>query len=92
MFERVLKTRRERVRTRHYPMTVHAEEETDADGLSNAILSGRIVERQVDRAWRYRECAIRHCPLECDDSVVGVARLGPTGASPAGTSSDDGEG
>jgi hypothetical protein len=44
VFEYVLKTMRERVRTRHYVMTVHAEEEMDADGLSifdveNAILS-----------------------------------------------------
>ena len=46
---------REKLRSRQYVMTVHAEEEMDADGLSifdieNAVLTGRIVERQVDRA------------------------------------------
>jgi hypothetical protein len=84
MFERVLTTMRERVRTRHYVMTVHAEEEMDADGLSifdveNAILSGRIVEQQVDRAWGDRKYVIRGRPLEGDDAVLVVARLGPTG-------------
>ncbi len=75
---------RAKVRDRRYVMTVHAEEEMDADGLSifdveNAVLTGRIVERQVDRAGRERKYVIRGRPLEGDDAVVVVAKMGPTG-------------
>ena len=84
MFGRVLTTMRERVRTRRYVLTVHAEEEMDIDGLSifdveNAILSGRITERQTDRTWGDRKYVIRGRPLEGDDTVLVVAKLGPTG-------------
>jgi len=84
MFERVLSTMREKIRTRQYVMTVHAEEEMDADGLSifdveNAILRGRIVERQTERPWGDRKYVIRGRPFEGDDGVVVVAKLGPTG-------------
>lgn len=34
MFERVLKQMREKIRTRQYVMTVHAEEEMDGDDLN----------------------------------------------------------
>ena len=75
---------RAKVRDRRYVMTVHAEEEMDADGLSmfdveNVVLTGRIVERQVDRAERERKYVIRGRPLEGDDTVVVVAKMGPTG-------------
>jgi hypothetical protein len=75
---------RAKVRDRRYVMTVHAEEEMDADGLSifdveNAVLTGRIVERQVDRTERERKYVIRGLPLEGDDGVVVVAKMGPTG-------------
>jgi len=55
MFDRILKTMREKVRTREYAMTLHAEEEMDADGLSiqdveNVLLTGKIVGRQADRS------------------------------------------
>jgi len=33
MFERILKQMREKVRTRQYVMTLHAEEEMDEDDL-----------------------------------------------------------
>ena len=84
MFERVLDRMRARIRARQYVMTVHAWEEMESDGLSvfdveSAILSGRIVERQSDRPWGDRKYVIRGRPLEGDDSVVVVARLGPTG-------------
>ena len=84
MFERVLTKMREKFRTRRYVMTVHAEEEMDADGLSifkveSVILTGRIVERQTDRAWGERKYVIRGRPLEGDDSVIAVAKLGPAG-------------
>lgn len=75
---------RDRIRTRRYVTTVHAEDEMDADGLSifdveNAILTGRIVERQVDRPWGERKYLIRGRPLEGEDALVVVAKLGPTG-------------
>ena len=84
MFERVLSTMREKIRTRQYVMTIHAEEEMDADRLSifdieNAILSGRIVARQTDRPRGERKYVIRGRPLEGDDGVVVVAKMGPTG-------------
>ena len=61
MFDAELKQMRELIQTRRYVMTLHAEEEMDADGLTifdieSAILTGRITERQRDRhpdAWKY---------------------------------------
>jgi hypothetical protein len=61
MFPRILKQMQDKVRTRHYVMTLHAEEEMDEDGLSifdveRGILTGEIVERQRDRDtgdWKY---------------------------------------
>ncbi len=75
---------RTKVRARQYVMTVHAEEEMDADGLSifdveNAVLTGRIVRRQIDRPKGERKYLIRGRPLEGDDHVVVVAKMGPTG-------------
>ncbi len=84
MFERVITTMRERIRTRRYVMTVHAEEEMDADGLSvydieNAILTGRITGRQTDKSIGDRRYLIRGRPLEGEGAVIVVAKLGPTG-------------
>ncbi len=75
---------RTKVRARQYVMTVHAEEEMDADGLSifdveNAVLTGRIVERQIDRPKGERKYLIRGRPIEGDDHVVVVAKTGPAG-------------
>ena len=61
MYRRVLRQMRERVRTRQYVMTIHAEEEMDNDGLTifdveRAILTGEITERQEDQQsgeWKY---------------------------------------
>jgi len=52
---------RERIRTRQYVMTLHAEEEMNDDGLTifdveRAILTGEIIERQEDQhtgEWKY---------------------------------------
>jgi len=84
MFDRILKRMRDGVRTRQYVMTVHAEEEMDADGLSiydieNVILTGRIVERQADRSSREAKYLIRGRPLEGEGSVVVVGKIGPAG-------------
>ena len=61
MLERILKQMQERVRTRQYVMTLHAEEEMNDDGLTifdveRGILSGKIIERQKDSdtgEWKY---------------------------------------
>lgn len=55
MYERILKQMRERIRTRFYVMTLHAEEEMDEDGLTifdveRGILTGEIIKRLL---WRY---------------------------------------
>ena len=61
MYDAELKRMRELVRSRRYVMTLHAEDEMDADGLSifdveSAVLTGQISERQRDRQpdeWKY---------------------------------------
>jgi len=61
MFERILNRMREKIRTRQYVVTLHAEEEMDNDGLSifdveRGILTGKIIERQKDHntgEWNY---------------------------------------
>jgi len=61
MYDRILKRMREKIRTRQYVMTLHAEEEMVDDDLSifdveRVILTGRITERQKDRdtaEWKY---------------------------------------
>jgi uncharacterized DUF497 family protein len=61
MYDRVLRQMREKIRTRQYVMTVHAEEEMANDNLSifdveHVILTGEIIERQKDRdtgEWKY---------------------------------------
>lgn len=61
MYERVLRQMRDKVRTRQYVMTLHAEEEMNDDDLTifdveRAILTGRIFERQQDHVsgeWKY---------------------------------------
>jgi hypothetical protein len=84
VFDGVLKRMREKIRTRQYVLTVHAEEEMDADGLSiydveSAILTGKVVERQADRSWGDQKYVIRGRPLEGSDTVWLVAKIGPTG-------------
>ena len=83
MFDRILKRMRELVRTRRYVMTVHAEDEMDSDRLTiydveNAVLAGQIVARQKDRAsaeWKYLVSG----QSLAGDSVIVVAKFGPTG-------------
>lgn len=83
MFDRILKRMRELVRIRKYVMTVHAEDEMDSDGLTvydveSVVLTGRITERQRDRAlaeWKY---LVSGQSLAGDRATV-VAKIGPTG-------------
>ncbi len=61
MYDAELKRMRDLIRTRRYVMTLHAEDEMDADGLTifdieSVILTGQITERQRDRQsdeWKY---------------------------------------
>ena len=61
MSKRVLRQMREKIRTRQYVMTLHAEEEMDNDGLfifdvERAIMTGEIIEQQEDHRtgeWKY---------------------------------------
>ncbi len=61
MHKRVLLIMREKIRTRQYVMTIHAEEEMNNDGLTifdveRAVLTGKIIERQKDHhteEWKY---------------------------------------
>jgi hypothetical protein len=83
MFDRILKRMQEKIRTRQYVMTLHAEEEMDDDGLSifdveRCILTGEITERQKDRAtgeWKY---LIEGRTVLGNQAIV-VAKLGLTG-------------
>ncbi len=61
MHDRILKRIQEKIRTRQYVMTLHAEEEMDDDELSifdieRCIFTGKITERQKDKEtneWKY---------------------------------------
>ncbi len=61
MYDRILKRMQEKIRTRQYVMTLHAEEEMDDDELSiydieRCVLTGEIIERQKDtvtKEWKY---------------------------------------
>jgi hypothetical protein len=83
MFERNLKLMREKIRTRQYVMTLHAEEEMNEDGLAiydmeRAILTGKILERQKDKMtaeWKYR---VKGKAVD-GDAVEVIAKISPTG-------------
>lgn len=74
---------RQRFREKYYIMTLHGEEEMDADNLTiydveNCILAGRIIERQQDAItaeWKYR---IEGKALD-DGKMETIAKLSPTG-------------
>lgn len=82
MYDRVLRQLREKIRTRQYVMTVHAEEEMADDNLSifdveHVILTGEIIERQKDRdvgEWKY---LVERETIASDLAVV-VAKLSIT--------------
>ena len=83
MFERILGQLREKIRTRQYVMTIHADEEMDNDGLTifdveSVVLSGRIIERQKDQQsgdWKY---LVKGETLN-GENVITVTKIGPTG-------------
>jgi U3 small nucleolar ribonucleoprotein component len=83
MYDRVLNQMRERIRSREYVMTLHAEEEMDDDNLSifdveHGILTGRIIERQKERVTAEKKYLLEGETL-AGDLVVVVAKLSITG-------------
>ena len=83
MFPRILNRFRDKIRTRQYLVTLHAEQEMDGDDLTihdleRGILMGEIVERQKDKKsgeWKYR---IRGEGFDGEQVEV-IAKLSPTG-------------
>jgi hypothetical protein len=81
VYERILKQMRDKIRSRQYVMTLHAEEEMDDDELSifdveSGILTGRIVERQRDRSkqeWKY---LVQGETIDGDRVIVVVSKFG----------------
>jgi hypothetical protein len=61
VYDRILRQMREKIRTLQYVLTVHAEEEMNDDeftifDVERAILTGHIIERQLDHhtgEWKY---------------------------------------
>jgi hypothetical protein len=83
VFNRILNAIRDKVRSRQYVMTLHAEEEMDDDNLSifdieSGILTGKITERQKDVTSSEAKYVVRGQTLLGDDIFV-VGKLGPTG-------------
>ena len=82
MYPRILTQMRDKVRSRKYVMTLHAEEEMDDDNLSifdveSGVLTGNIRERQKDQntdEWKY---LIEGQTLS-GDSIVVVGKISPT--------------
>jgi len=82
VFDRILRSLRERIRQGQYVMSDHAEQEMDADELTvydleHAVLMGQITRRQQDRdtgEWKY---CIRGPTLN-DDRIEVVVKKGPT--------------
>jgi hypothetical protein len=72
----------EKIRTRQYVMTLHAEEEMNDDDLTifdveRGILTGQIIERQQDHQtgeWKY----LVQGRTVADSVVVVVGKLSPT--------------
>lgn len=82
MYERALREMREKIRTRHYVMTLHAEEEMNDDDLSifdieRAILTGRVTERQQDLITGERKYLVAGRSVREADVAV-VAKISVT--------------
>ena len=83
MYDRLLKRMRELVRARRYIMSLHAEDEMEADGLTiydveSVILTGKIIERQKDRTsaeWKYLVSG----QSLADEAVMVAVKFSPTG-------------
>jgi hypothetical protein len=84
VFERVLARMRSKVRTRNYVMTLHAEEEMNADeytiyDVERGILTGTILERQRDASTSERKYCVAGRAV-AGEPIELVAKFGPTGS------------
>jgi hypothetical protein len=77
MFEHMLGRVRSLIRSGEYLLSIHALEEM-AEDVENVILTGSIVERQVDRATRERKYVFFGRDL-AGDPVGVVAKIGAAG-------------
>lgn len=83
MYDRILKQMRDKIRSRQYVMTLHAEEEMDDDELSifdveSGILTGAIIERQRDRAKQQWKYLVQGETLDGNRVIVVVGKFGYT--------------
>ena len=83
MFDRILRAMRRLVRTDCYLMTLHGNEEMEADGLTvldvrQCILNGEIIERQRDHRTQESTFLIEGGAVSGDRIVV-VAKIGVSG-------------
>lgn len=83
MSDRILNKIRDKIRTRRYVMTIHAEEEMDDDGLTvfdieHCLLTGEITEYQRDTETGERKYLVSGESLSGDETTV-VTKLGITG-------------
>lgn len=84
MFEDILLRMRSKIRTGDYVITLHADEEMDAEELSvfdveRCILTGKIVERQKDKQTGETKYRVLGSMVSSELMEV-VAKLGPTGS------------
>ena len=83
MFKKILLLMREKIRLNQYVLTVHGDEEMDADEFSvfdveNCILVGEITERQKDvntGEWKY---LVKGNSMDNDNMSI-VGKISPTG-------------
>jgi len=83
-FDRIIKRIREKVRTREYIISLHADDEMDDDEIEvydveHALLTGNILMRQKDREtheWKY---LVHGQTLDQTRDIVVVVKFSPTG-------------
>ena len=83
MFDRILSAMRRLVRTDSYLMTLHGNEEMEADELTvldvrQCILTGEIIDRQRDHRTRESKFLIEGETV-LGDRIVVVAKIGVNG-------------
>jgi len=83
MYDRILKQMREKIRTRQYVMTIHAEEEMAEDNLSifdveHVVLTGSVIERQKDQDTDERKYLVEGETIAGNVAVV-VGKISITG-------------
>lgn len=83
MFDKILNIIRDKIRKKHYVMTLHAEEEMNDDCLTiydveRGLLTGRILERQRDKETAELKYRINGRTLAGSEVEV-VVKLSPTG-------------